>query len=863
MARAFMPHHITDDRAIGGMVIEKSLSNSEAGGKHLNYTPSASGNRRTFTLSGWFRFYDFYSRQDFLWMCGGSGNDRFQVSVEGNRQINFEPVVSSSGQARFYTKLKFRDPNWYHIVFKIDTTQANASDRYNFYVNGVQVAYDPDTVATSYPSQNVEFLWGASGVTHKIGQRSYNTDTGNFAMAELHYTSGYAYDATAFGYFEDNTGIWRPKKFTGSYGSAGWHLDFKDNSSVAALGKDKSGNGNDWTPYGYGVTPGKTDCSLFDTPTKTFPLLSGIDRTYTTGVILRYGNLGWLYNYKPASKTVRATMALPSRGKIYMEWENEQLSNQAGRMGWGLVRYKSEIQNYDVQAYNDVDYVSISYGGSIWVGTTNITAPASFSAPTYYAGERSAMAIDCSTGDFWLGKVASNGATTWYATDGGTDGDPAAAINKTGTLPNFTTATEWVPFVSWHDGGGANSNTYYANINFGNHSFLGTVPTGFTTLSSNTQIPRSTIYKPKKHFDTLLYTTGSSNGTFTHTGIGFKPDLMWVKCRTATEHHYMVDSVRGDQAVTDKFIRPSDGSAEGSTGLNGTTWTTIDGGFKVTETSIDNSNGGGEIYYASRNYAVWCWKAGGNSNTFNVDGVGYASASAAGITDGTVPLTGASVNRKAGFSIVTYDGNSSGSTTFGHGLSQAPDIFFLKSRDNSENWRVYYTIVDGSNDFMYLNTNGTVNHSGYALPTATVINKADDNGESMVAYCWHSVPGYSAFGYYKGNATGGPNNIAGPFVYTGFKPAFVLTKGHNFASNWNLFDNKRPGQNVVNGRLFPNLTNVETAGSTSDNQIDMVSNGFKLRGSNADTNNNNSNFIYMAFAEQIGETPFGTESNSI
>ncbi len=104
MARAFMPHHITDDRAIGGMVIEKSLSNSEAGNKHLNYTPSVAGNRRTFTLSGWFRFYDFYSRQDFLWMCGADGNNRFQVSVEGNRQINFEPL---SGGEDFIQKLNF------------------------------------------------------------------------------------------------------------------------------------------------------------------------------------------------------------------------------------------------------------------------------------------------------------------------------------------------------------------------------------------------------------------------------------------------------------------------------------------------------------------------------------------------------------------------------------------------------------------------------------------------------------------------------------------------------------------------------------------------------------------------------------
>ena len=781
MARAFLPHHITDDRAIGGMVIEKSLSNSEAGNKHLNYTPSVAGNRRTFTLSGWFRFYDFYSRQDFLWMCGADGNNRFQVSVEGNRQINFEPLSGGSAQGRFYTKLKFRDPNWYHIVFKIDTTQANASDRYNFYVNGEQVAYDPDTVATSYPSQNTEFLWGST-IQHKIGQRSYGNDTGNFAMAELHYTSGYAYDATAFGYFEDNTGIWRPKEFTGSYGSAGWHLDFKDSSSGAALGKDKSGNGNDWTSYNHFLTPGKTDCSLFDTPTKTFPLLSGIDRTYTTGVTLRYGNLGWLYNYKPASKTVRATMALPSRGKIYMEWENEQLSNNPGRMGWGLVRYKSEKQNYDVQAYNDVDYVSISYGGSIWVGTTNITAPASFSAPTYYTDERSAMAIDCSTGDFWLGKVASNGTTTWYATDGGTDGDPAAAINKTGTLPNFTTATEWIPFVSWHDGGGANSNTLYANINFGNHSFLGTVPTGFTGLSSSTLIPRAKIYKPQKHFDIITYTGDQTNGTRSITGLEFTPDLVWLKCRSSATSHNLYDSVRGFGA--NKELCSDKTQSEGAE--NGAQYgyiTQNDSGFNLVKGSDGTlANAVYNININNATYVAWCWKAGGNSNTFNVDGVGYASASAAGITEGSTPLTGASINTKAGFSIVTYNGSNDSTVTFGHGLNSAPEIVIIRRRNNANGWRVYHYSV-GLGKYLSFSSSSASNASAqdFASVSATTFgvkggyNPVSINGGTYVAYCWHSVPGYSKIGSFKGTA-----NVMGLLYILGLDQLlyFLKTQTH-------------------------------------------------------------------------------------
>ena len=240
-------------------------------------------------------------------------------------------------------------------------------------------------------------------------------------------------------------------------------------------------------------------------------------------------------------------------------------------------------------------------------------------------------------------------------------------------------------------------------------------------------------------------------------------------------------------------------------------------------------------------------------DAFSKDGVGYQSASDAGITNGTQPLTGASINTKAGFSIVSYCGNADGNSTFGHGLSQAPEIWFNKSRDNTENWRVYYTIADGSYDFMYLNTAGAVNHSGYALPNSTVINKADDANERMIAYCWHSVPGYSKMGSYYGD---GSNN--GKFVYTGFKPAFILLKRHTDSSNnWEIRDNKRVTNNPNNERLFPNTNDTKSVGEG----IDFYSNGFKLRNNGSGSNNDGKIYIYMAFADQPLTTQYGTQSN--
>ena len=279
MTRPFLPHVITDDSALGGKIIERSVRLRKDNDSYFNRTATVAGDRRTFTLSGWFKFYKTETTdvgQDFLFMCGDSPDNQLQLSREGNAQINFEPKTSGSTDARFYTSGKFRGHSWYHLVLKIDSTQSTASDRMAFYINGVQDNEDSALVTTTYPSQNLEFKWGENSISYVIGRRTHSGYVGNadIQVADLHYVSGYAYDATAFGYFEDQTGIWRPKKYTGSYGSAGWHLEFKDNSSTSALGKDTSGNGNDFTANGLSVSSGLDNDSSLDTPTNIFPTLN-------------------------------------------------------------------------------------------------------------------------------------------------------------------------------------------------------------------------------------------------------------------------------------------------------------------------------------------------------------------------------------------------------------------------------------------------------------------------------------------------------------------------------------------------------------------------------------------------------------
>ena len=189
MSRLHPAHIITDDSAIGGSVIERSLVNAEDRSRYLSYTPSVAGDRRTFTLSGWFKLYVVNdSQQDFFWMCGTEGNNRFQISREGVEQINFEPKSGGSDQARFYTSNKFNDPSaWYHFVFKADTTQGTSSNRYNFYINGVETEYGGtggEVVTTSYPSQNTEFRWGDTTQHNKniTIRRNYRFDLDRFDL---------------------------------------------------------------------------------------------------------------------------------------------------------------------------------------------------------------------------------------------------------------------------------------------------------------------------------------------------------------------------------------------------------------------------------------------------------------------------------------------------------------------------------------------------------------------------------------------------------------------------------------------------------------------------------------------------------
>jgi len=331
----------------------------------------------------------------------------------------------------------------------------------------------------------------------------------------------------------------------------------------------------------------------------------------------------------------------------------------------------------------------------------------------------------------------------------------------------------------------------------------------------------TTINKSTDYFNTKLYT--GNNGTQSITGVGHQPDLIWVKARNDTANHTLTDAVRGTNSVL-----YSNQTQAPDTPTNAITSFNSDG-FSVGSNGSFNAN--------SINYASWNWKA---------NGAGSAN------TDGDINST-VSVNQTAGFSIVKYTGNGSNDQRIGHGLGARPVTWFIKNLSRAEDWIVYHQGIATNwydDTYLYLNANnqamGAVN-AGTGNPTSSVFyignsDKTGKSGDDYIAYVFAEKTGYSKFGSYTGNG-----NANGPFIYTGFKPAFVIIKNSSNAHNWTMIDDKRLGYNDKNYVLFPDLNNSEPTTSESD----IVSNGFKVRASANGVNQSGNTMIYMAFGQSL------------
>ena len=360
----------------------------------------------------------------------------------------------------------------------------------------------------------------------------------------------------------------------------------------------------------------------------------------------------------------------------------------------------------------------------------------------------------------------------------------------------------------------------------GKGDFFYSPPSGYLALC-NANLPDPAIdpnagENPEDYFNTVLYTGNGSTQSI--TGVGFQPDFVWTKARSAAKWHYLLDTVRGQH----QNLYSNSTTAE-QTYTNSISFDAD--GFSMGANTDINASGQTQV--------AWNWKAGGTAVTND---------------DGSIQST-VSANTDAGFSIVSYTGNGTNGATVGHGLSSAPQMIIAKNRDTAKPWTIYHESVHSSDPADYrlqFDTSGITNDNTVwndTEPTASVFTLGNTtwhntSGDDIIAYCFHNVEGYSRFGSFQGN---GSSN--GSFVYTGFRPAFVIVKKSSASGEWVMWDNKRSGFNVDNDFLYANASNAEFDGATYV-RLDLVSNGFKMRDNSADTNGSGATYIYMAFAEQ-------------
>jgi len=472
----------------------------------------------------------------------------------------------------------------------------------------------------------------------------------------------------------------------------------------------------------------------------------------------------------------------------------------------------------------------------------------------------------------------SGTATSGTANTGGGGGGTKSGTAGSGgkgiiiiRVPNTITATFSSGVTSTLDTSVASTNIYSVTATTGSctvtftDSTLPSVAIG--TMRENTTTGKMEIYTgakgwralqqtgqdvsvvPSNNFNTVLWTS-TGNTDISITGVGFKPDLVWAKSRSNAYNHTLYDSVRGtgtnhwlasDGDWTESYLASSAASYGYLSSFD-------NDGFTSTTGSVDNSYFN---YNTGNNYVAWNWKAGGSSNTFNIDGVGYATAAAASMNTGTNPPSACSVNTELGFSIIKNT-SPAGAYTWDHGLNKAPELWIHKSTDYTYGWE---TMIPSASlwgnssgsltpaDWLYLRldlTNAATASTYYSANDTLLSSGGWGQVNEFITYAWHSVPGYSLIGSYTGTGSATDN----PIIYTGFEPAWILIKRTDVAANWRILDNKRSTTNPINKELYPNLNNAEGTWTA----LNFYSNGFQLINTDASYNAGGGTYIFMCFA---------------
>ena len=621
-----------------------------------------------------------------------------------------------------------------------------------------------------------------------------------------------------------------------SFGTRNYiYMAFAD-TREAAFFKDVSSNGNNFTPVNLDYRD-----SVPDVPTNNFSTLRICATPQLSGGSFSNGNLKFISNTGGSGRDQNAeaisTILIPKTGKWYAEVRVDPVASFLG-VGPDQGSIIGPTTNDTRYAY----FYPAGDGGSngqIYAKTTGTEVTPNYGSPlsvgdilgVYVDMDNSTPRLAFSKNGQWASGSAFNQSNptdyfslgdTFFTTDTDNSGQCGFKSARAGSSTSITPIWNFGQDSSF-DGNFATDNAQ-ADAN-GHGSFAYAPPSGALALCSQ-NLPNAAIIDGTENFNTVLY-TGDGASSKSITGVGFSPDWVWAKNRASAYDHALMDSVRGASAA---YLSSNNNASESTYGNSYGSLTSFDSdGFSVAE-GTDGTYPDAAFNQSSEAYVAWNWLAG---TAFSND----ASATSVGDTDSE-----GQVNTKAGFAIIKW--TSGGSSVVAHGLGKKPDFIIIKSRDGTENWLVGNSATGFANRTKLNSTDAQGSSSAFSggVTTTTFTEHIANSSYDKIGYLFANTEGYSKAGSYVGNG-----NADGPFVYTGFRPAWVMFKRADSADSWFIADNKRNVVNPLSNYLFADLNNAE---NSSTDRADFLSNGFKVLTANGNQNASGGTYIYLAFADQ-------------
>ena len=837
--------------------IASSIRNSSAQDGTLKWTAGTPTSSTKFTMSYWVKRYnDSGGSSDNLVFTSGSGGGSYIFWGFSTAYFDLQPAGGNWTTSYLKSNNAYRDTSaWYHHVLTFDSTQSTQADRLRIYVNGERItSFSVESVTAGIgASESFSFI-NQSGIVQAFGGLSgsgHGTEGADNQMAEIVFNDGQSYGPDSYG--ETKNGVWIPKDPSGlTFGNNGYYLKMAE----GAIGTDSSGNGNNFTVAN--ISPHDV---MLDSPTFNSNSNGGNFCTYnplTAGsyISLSEGNLQTIGTNVGDEGCVLGTMGVTS-GKWY--WEVRMINMRYSTPGPGISAGSASAtqatgtggpRNLLYYAGNSSNFLR-DFNSTIWGTITEVeTGLAGFSA-----GHIMMIALDVDNKKVWYGKNGS-----WFTNSG----NPATGANPQQSWTG--TGFSIHPAIQEYDSSSSSSSC----ANFGSDgSFAGavtaqgnsddtgygdfyynpkTIASGFLALCAG-NLPIDATVDPaqtddnfaKKLFGSWRYTGNNGARTIStigENGFGIKQDLHIIRSDIYAQTPYWMNTTEGIfGASSNNYYIGSDGTSAQATLPQ----------YNFVSQSETNYNLTGGTWF--------------NSGATPVVGIGWRFNGGTTVSNGNGDLTSTvQLDSSTCASIVTYTGtlSSSGVQTVGHGLSKAPNYIITKGLGKSGNWWVWSDSQTSWNYGMNLNnSNVSVDKSGngsMSAPTSTVFSTNytdginDGAGSKMIAYCFANCPGYIHSGKYVGNG-----NTDGSFVYTGFKPAFVMVKyiGNNHSGaageSWSYSNANSSPINPVQKRLSMNSSNAQSDSSTFE--LDYLSNGFKMRTTWEGYNGNNYIISYIAFAE--------------